>query len=538
MPAALRAAVLALLIALPFFAQRPSRPAEVARLGGGDLRALLSAALDTPPGAVVRTETSPPAPVELALLEAVSARAPLGVALPEAPPAVRVIAAPDRARVGRWGAIAFVVRGEPGESLSVTLSAGESVVDSLGVAIGPAGETAAAFRVRPARAGWHEWSVGARGASASAGAWVAAARPPRVLLATGAPEWESRFAARALEEAGVTVVTSQLLGRGLEIGEPFPQTREALRSYDVVVLAAGAPLPPARLALLERYAGEDGGGILVAGASAALPALGIAERSRSARALRGDALQWMLPAEMVALPTAAILSDGQVLEGLRPGAIAGAATADGAPLVALRAHGRGRVAAVGVLESWRWRMEEGRLGQHRDYWSGLVDWLSSGLRDPVIARLPAPEGAVGIPIELTVHAGGATAPSLRLARPGRAAEPLALVGDRSEPGAFRAAFLPVDTGVHLLSSGDSLLAAYRATGSLAPAPEAAANLSLLASRSGGAALPRDSLAAWLAAWRPAEGGGAGDERRLLALVALAALLAAAEWAVRRSRGLR
>lgn len=538
-PAALRAVVLALLVALLVLpAPDATSRGEPAQLAGRDLRPLLAAALDPSPRAAVRAESSPPAATELALLEEVGARGPLVAALPDSAPAVRVLATPARARAGRWGAIAFAVRGEPGDRVLATLAAGASVVDSVRVEIGPSGETAAAFRVRPARAGWHDWAVGARGVTASAGAWVAPARAPRLLLASGAPGWETRFAARALEEAGVTVATSQFLGRGLRVGVPFPESREALRAYDVVVLAPGAPVTPARLALLERYVAEDGGGVLVAGVPAAVSPLRIAARARAAPSLRGEALRWALPPEIIALPPSAIASEGERLEGIRPGAQVGATTGAEGALAAFRAHGRGRVAAVGVLESWRWRMEAGRVAEHRDHWSSLVHWLAGGLREPVTVRLPAAEGAVGSPLELTLHGRGAGAADLRLTRPGGAAEPLALAPHPIEAGAERATFIPVDSGVHLLSSGDSVVAAYHAVLAPGPGPGAAGELSLLAARSGGAALPRDSIGPWLARWRAAAGGSRNSEGSKLALVGLAALAATVEWVLRRSRGLR
>jgi hypothetical protein len=548
-PAVLRVLVLAALAAALLLPAAPEREpaAGAAWLERGE-EPLVRRLLD--PGAppvLVRSRPEPPTEGELALLGALARRAPLLVARPDAPPALRV-EPPADLRAGRRGALAVALRGAPGDSVRAVLLEGGVAVDSLRLAVGPGGEARGSFRLRPTRAGWQEWEVEVAGAAQAVGAWVEDAAPPRVLLVSGAPGWESRFAGRALEEAGAEVAVSQSLGPGVRLGVERPGTLAALRAYDAVVLLPGAPLDAAWLRLLERYVAEAGGGVLVAGAEAALPALALAGGS-GAGAARGEAIAWSLPAELAPLPAAPVESAAEGLEGVRPGALAVATDPDAGPLLALRALGRGRAAALGVRETWRWRLEAGRVEEHRDFWRALVDWVAGGASDPRAVRLAATLGPVGLPVEVRVYgAGPETAPALRLTRPDGSAERLAALPDPEEPGAWRAAFLPAAPGVHALSLGgeEEPRAAFRAAGAADPGRERGAGhagdrwarLALLAERSGGGALPPDSVGGRVERLLAERGGGGGpslDPRAaLLALVVLAALL---EWTLRRTRGL-
>ncbi len=451
-PAKLRIALLALLaiaVLLPSPGRDPAAGDVVARPGNEEALARLLLA-DAPPGLLVRSSAEPPTDREMELLEALGERSALVAARPDAAPALR-LEPPARLREGRWGALGFTVRGEPGDTVEVSLLEAGVAVDSLRLSVEERGEARGAFRLRPASAGWHQWEVEAAGLAGSAGAWVAAGPAPRVLLASGPPTWESRFAARALEEAGVVVSVTQSLGRGLRVGGSFPATLEELAGYNAVLLLSGAPLNAARLRLLERYAAEAGGGVLVAGAEEALPALGLAEGVMGGGAVKGEGIGWALPAELFPLPATPTESAVEVLEAPRPGALAVAHLPGGAPVMAVRALGRGRAAALGLRETWRWRLEGGRVEEHRDFWRAAVDWLAAGQRSPLALHLPTTRGATGGPVDVWVYGDAADTVVLRLLRPDGSTErlPAAAV----EPGVRRATFLPLGAGLHSLQIG-------------------------------------------------------------------------------------
>ncbi len=202
--AALRALVLALLAALlllpSVWRDEPAtaRPLRVtARTSAGDI-ALTDAPL------VVRESVSPPGAAELDALEAAAERTPILAALPANTPAVS-LDAPLHPRAGRAAAIPFRIRAAPRREVMVRLADASGAQDSVRLRTDDGGRAAGAFRVRPARPGWREWSVEAEGRRATAGAWVDTAGAPRVLVRAGLPGWESRFVVRALEESGARV---------------------------------------------------------------------------------------------------------------------------------------------------------------------------------------------------------------------------------------------------------------------------------------------------------------------------------------------
>jgi hypothetical protein len=449
---------------------------------------------------------------------------------------------PQRPIVGRAAAIPFRVRAPDSDSVLVRLSDAAGVLDSVRVAPGADGAAAGAFRVRPPRAGWREWTVEAAGRGARTGARVAPGAAPRVLVAAGAPSWESRFVVRALEESGATVAMSQPLGRGLAVrqGEgAVPADAAALARFDAVLVLEGAEPGAAQRAALADYASRLGGGVLFVGGGGAGP-LRVADGSGAAGEVAGDRVRWTLPAELAALPAARVRSAAAPVGRLVPGAVA-AASAPGGTLLALRPAGRGRAAALGLTETWRWRMEGGRVAEHREFWRSLVDWLASAPRDSVTVEVPAPIGAVGAAAEVRVYAPGGAAPlpPLTLARPDGSREALPLAPDPRRPGVLRASFVPDRPGVYSLATGGAQpVAGFRAD-ARAAAPDAWARLALLAARSGGAALPERAFAGELArreAALPRPGREAPPWRLILA--AGAALLAVAEWTARRLSGRR
>ena len=543
--------VLILLLAAALMAPEPAQEesgARVLRLSDEEA-SLIDHLLDADtPGLFVRAHAEPPSDAELALLGSLARRAPLLATLPEAMPPLRV-QAPSDLRVGRRAALPFTLRGTPGDTLAAFLIEGGTPVDSLRIALGPRGDASGAFRLRPTSAGWREWGVEAAASAVEVGGWVEEGAAPSVLLLTGAPGWESRFLARALEESGATVTLSQTVAPGVQLGEPMPTTLQGLSSYDAVLLLPGGPLGPGRLALLGRYVAESGGGVLVAGEAGALSALGIADDAVPGSA-SGAALDWSVPAELEPLPAATLESSSVALEGTRPGALT-IASADGqGSLAAIRALGFGRVAFVGLTETWRWRLEAGSIAEHRDFWRALVDWLVAGDPEQRSVRPAASGGVVGLPVPVEISgANGEAFPALDLIRPDGAAESLPLRPDPARPGRAVGAFLPVTAGVHelVLGEGGEARAGFRAHPAANEdeamvvdeyAGDRWARLALLADRSGGAMTGLDSVDARADAFfaaRADSGSRLPDPRSVL--LALAVLVAITEWALRRVRGL-
>jgi hypothetical protein len=584
----LRAIVVVTLLAVLLFggADRDADSADdVVRIEAGETRAVVPAAL------LVRETTAAPDPHELDVLASLSAGAPLIAALPAAPGILAF--APQRLVAGRAAALPFALADDAGEIASVQLrDASDDLVDSARVRIGADGTARAAFRVRPARDGWHEWRIvsaggvgGESGAvgeggsdpavtgeaatgAAFTGGWAVSAREPHVLVAAGPATPEARFVVAALEESGATVELRQPLGHGLAAGRTgamMPATAEALREYDVVIVMHGAYLDAARRAALTSYATDLGGGVLLAMADTLLHRMGLADGPQpSPRSVTPDALLWQVPAELARLPggtgggapggvgspaAGARAGTGAGSESARTDVVAGAAepiavasgatpaawTGDSAnahaeAVLVLRATGAGRSAALAVRETWRWRVAGGWIDEHREFWRSLVDWLSPAPDGPVITT-PRADVAVGLPVRALVE--GETIGSLVLRRPDGRTEALPLSRGLSA-GAAHMAFLPVDTGIHAIATADGrTLAAVRA-GRTVPR-DAAALLALLAGTSGGRAVDSASLsdtlmarAAMLPPHRPAWGRAA-----LFALLVAAAL---ADWSVRRLRG--
>lgn len=549
LPAALRVLLLVLLAAsllLPSTGSVPTSPDEPVRVdsAGAGLQGLL--VQRDPPPLLVRTTETPPSADEVELLTGLAHRSPLLLALPDRLPALRLVGPDTPMRAGRTSAVRFVVRGQPGDTTAVRLVEAGGAIDSIRVVIGAGGEGHGAFRLRLSLAGWHEWRVETAAAAGGIGGWVAEADPLRVLVVAGPPTWETRFTARALEESGAEVALVQSLGRGLGIGE-FPDSYDALRGYDVVFLLPGARLDAPRLQLLDRYVADDGGGVVVAGAGAALPVLGLADGGAAVDVVRAADAVWELPPEIAPLPAAAAESAVEGLRGVRPGTVTAASGPGGAALLVLRAHGRGRAAALQLRQTWRWRMESGRTEEHREFWRTLADWAASGLRSPLVLRLANTEGPVGSPVQVSLFgAPPGPLPYLTLTRPGGRVERLSTTPSPADPAAVRAEFLPVDTGVYLLSMANDLgpRVAFHATVEARPASQPStadnrwARLALVAARSGGAAVPRDSVGPWLQRWRAEQGQRPVRAPWLHAsLFALLVVIALAEWTLRRTRGL-
>ncbi|HEX6038029.1 hypothetical protein [Longimicrobium sp.] len=545
-PLLLRGAVLLLLgLALALSGVWRTRTGPAAPAWIDDARALDRAAdsllVGRAPPAIARASTAPPTAAELETLAAAARRAPLYAAIP-ARNALVEAQAPARALSGRAAAVGFRVTATPGDSVWVRLTDETGVLDSLRVRTDAGGHYAGAFRVRPPRPGWREWTVTAGDATARTGAWVDSAGAPHVIVRAGFPHWESKFVVRALEESGATVETAYDLGRGqLVAAGGGAISAERLNRADAVILLHGAPVGDGERRMLLDWSAARGGGVLLVGgqAAAGASAFALTAGPTRARAVDGPTLTWTLPPELSALPGDRVRS-GAVLTGSpRAGAAMAASTPEGGVL-ALRPLGRGRAASLGLTETWRWRMEAGRVREHREFWRALVDWLASAPRDPVTLMVPEPVGPAGARRDVVVYTEGdegATLPPLLLTRPGRGTDTVALAPDPSRAGVMRGAFLPADTGLYTFAfAGGAPSAAYRATAAAGPAEDAWQRLSMIAGASGGGMLPADSLRPLMRRLTP-EGADTGTRLPLGWLLFFGVLLlAGAEWAIRRLRG--
>ena len=216
----------------------------------------------------------------------------------------------------------------------------------------------------------------------------------RAVLVLGKAGWESRFVLAALGEAGWIVRGRLPVAPGVSVTDASVLPLDTAR-YDVVIAldSTAADLAPA----VTRFVAQGGGAILAGSALDVGVLRGIAPARAAARRpgrilLEGDTLT---RADLPIRPLVAPRDDAVSLER-QPAGLA----------VAVRRAGRGRVAAVGYDESWRWRMQGGAAGEaaHRAWWSrmtGLVapDHIPSGgaapraalvdaLGDPAAASVP------------------------------------------------------------------------------------------------------------------------------------------------------
>jgi hypothetical protein len=518
---------------------------------GGEGSALLEPDPDTGawraagPGTVlaVRRSLEAPSPGELEMLEGVGRRVPLLAALPRGT-GVRA-EAPRAPRAERVTALPFEVRGGGGEVVTVRLLDGAGVVDSLALPLDGSGRGEGAFRLRPARAGWQEWRVAVDGVGSQVvGAWVREAAPLRALVASGPPGWESRFLLRALDEAGVESAVVLPLGQGFHAGalEAIPSAPGALDGIDVVVILPGAAVDAATGRALEAFT-VAGGGVVAVGHPELWRALGVVSEGQAGPpepvSVAGAAIGWGLPPELTPLPEAELRSEALPLGRLEPLAFPVAGTESG-PLLALRPLGGGRVAALGVLESWRWRMEAGRVEEHREFWSGLLHWLAGVGDDAPPVHLATGVGPIGVPVVLersSLQDGEGDLP-FRLERPDGRSEPIRPASGRAgEP--LRGAFLPGVGGIHRIEGwAGATPAGFRALEPGDPGErrgDAVARLALLAHRSGGGLVGPEALDRAVEDRLAAAGRGAGARLPWLLLAGIVAL-ALGEWTVRRLSG--
>lgn len=273
--------------------------------------------------------------------------------------------------------------------------------------------------LRPTRGAAFEASdvvgrVAARQGSFAAFANVPTRTDRRDVLVLGRAGWESRFVLAALGEAGWHVRGRLPVAPGVSVVDASLLPLDTSR-YDVVIALDSSAADLA--SSIARFVGQGGGAIVagsaldVDGLRALVPARAGARRPGRIL-LEGDTLT---RADLPLRPLVAVRNDAVPLERQPAG-----------PVLAVRRAGRGRVAAVGYDESWRWRMQGGAAGEaaHREWWSrttGLVaperasSASDTSSRDANAAPRAALVAALGAPSAAAQAAGGTPSNRLPLA---------------------------------------------------------------------------------------------------------------------------
>lgn len=203
----------------------------------------------------------------------------------------------------------------------------------------------------------------------------APARVRRVLVLASAG-WESKFVVAALEEAGWLVDARIRVAPEIETRQGADFALDTAR-YSAVIALDGAAAASA--GAIERYVGSGGGAVL-AGSVTRLPAF--------ARLTPAIATTRRIPEPRSGAALGAIKTDAVVLHAER-----------GAPLVAARRAGFGRVLATGYDETWKWRMRAASDAPevHREWWTALASAVAHAPppRDSAtVASDPAPVAAL------------------------------------------------------------------------------------------------------------------------------------------------
>jgi hypothetical protein len=272
-----------------------------------------------------------------------------------------------------------------GWRVSVVSDGAVSLGDSIGLidSLAPGGGTLTTAAVRGA--------ITVRQADTRASAAVAGDVALGRVLVYGRAGWESKFVIAALEEQGWLVDARLRVGGDVQVTQGAVRVPDIARHAAVVVLdtAVGA-----EAAAIVRFV-RAGGGLVMAGEGAGARALAVLAPARVVRVEPPEtrAFEGHEPLHALPLHVLGALRDDAVPLGER----------EGAPAVAARRVGAGRVVQMGHADTWRWRMqaEEGGVREHRAFWSRLVGTVAGATGVPA-----AVAGLDPAPLALTLHALG------------------------------------------------------------------------------------------------------------------------------------
>jgi hypothetical protein len=180
----------------------------------------------------------------------------------------------------------------------------------------------------------------------------------RGVLVLGRADWETKFVAQALNEAGWIVRARIPAAPGVIVHDDALLPLDTAR-YDVVVALDSSSGDMA--AAIVRFVAQ-GGGLIAEGSALDVEQLrrlapASAGARRAGRILLAD--DSVTPRDLPLRPLSLVRSDAVSLQR---------------ETVAARRAGMGRVLAIGYDESWRWRMLGGTsgVGAHRRWWSSAV----------------------------------------------------------------------------------------------------------------------------------------------------------------------
>ena len=440
------------------------------------------------------------------------------------------------------------------------------------------------------------------------------ARRRRVLMLEGAPGFEHTFLKRAwqqdtslevdavvrkgADDTGRDTYYVQAAGtRSSALAPGFPETKDALFLYDVVVLANREldTLTREQLEWLAEFVGERGGGLLAFGS-----------RTLSGSGGRGSSIERVIPLDLddrqaglarasesrdpgrfkvmptdeglrhplmrlsakdedrrtrwTALPPLA----GTALVGApRPGAsvlaVTGSATGATVPLVTVQRYGRGRALVFAGEASWRWRMlMPARDRSFETFWRQAVRWLGIQAPEPVDVTAPAAAPLGGrVPVDVSVRDAifrPASDPEIELTvrtpQGHTATVPVARAEGRdghytgsvvpSQPGVYRLK-LTARSGNRALGSAEGLMLAGGIDPELIDPGLNEPVLRRIADASGGRYVPAgdiDSVAGWLRETLPPPTREMRDLWHNAWSFLLVVTFLSMEWTLRRRWGLR
>jgi len=270
---------------------------------------------------------------------------------------------------------------------------------------------------------------------------VRAARD-KILYFEGEPRSEVAFLRRALrEDENLQVVVLQRTAEDKflrldvdhadELAGGFPDTREELFRYRGLILGSieASYFTHDQMAMIADFAGRRGGGLLVLGGrfsfseggyqgtpvAEALPVVlgeprldphtGFTQvKVHPTIAGRGHVAAQVRPAQgdetsvWDSLPPLSVMNH---ITDVKPGAttlLSGSGPSGEQVVLAYHRYGRGKVAALPVLDSWMWQLHSSISLEdqtHEIFWGQLLRWLVDGVPDYVNARLESDEAEAG-----------------------------------------------------------------------------------------------------------------------------------------------
>ncbi|HUG42042.1 MAG TPA: glutamine amidotransferase [Longimicrobiales bacterium] len=277
-----------------------------------------------------------------------------------------------------------------------------------------------------------------------------------------------------------------------ELLDGFPRTREALFAYRGLVLGSveASHFSHEQLAMIAEFVERRGGGLLMLGGRGAFAEGGWAgtpvERVLPVRLDARPADSLFLARTKVSATRAAATHPITRLTGdsitpwgslpaltvfnrlgsARPGAealLVGAAPSLGGEQVILahQRYGRGRAAVFAVQDSWMWRMHadiplEDRT--HQRLWRQLLRWLVAETPDALEPELPAAPVPTGEAVEVRARVEGPAFAGVNGARvlarvtaPSGATAELPLDWSIVRDGEYAGRFRPIETGLHRIA---------------------------------------------------------------------------------------